>query len=88
MKVVRLAPGRLVQWRCVDGPKEWIGTQLTFDLKRKGNRTIVLFAQRGWRKQGEFMHFCSTKWATFLLSLKSLVEKGKGRPYPNDMDID
>jgi uncharacterized protein YndB with AHSA1/START domain len=88
MKVVRLVPGRQVHWRCVDGAKEWIGTRLSFDLKRQGNRTIVLFAHRGWRRPVEFMHYCSTKWAIFLLSLKSLVEKGRGRPYPNDMDID
>ena len=34
------------------------------------------------------MHHCSTKWATFLMSLKSLVETGKGAPYPNDVLID
>jgi uncharacterized protein YndB with AHSA1/START domain len=88
MKVARLVPGLQVQWRCVDGAKEWIGTRLTFDLKRQGGRTIVFFAHRGWSKQGEFMHYCNTKWVTFLLSLKSLVENGKGMPYPNDMDID
>ena len=26
------------------------------------------------------MHHCSTKWATFLVSLKSLVETGTGSP--------
>jgi hypothetical protein len=36
----------------------------------------------------EFMRYSRTKWATYLLSLKSLVEKGKGKPYPNDMDIE
>jgi hypothetical protein len=33
------------------------------------------------------MHHCSTKWATFLLSLKDLVENGKGRPEPRDTKI-
>jgi hypothetical protein len=36
----------------------------------------------------EFMHHCSTKWAVFLLSLKSLVETGQGAPEPNDVKID
>jgi hypothetical protein len=27
------------------------------------------------------------KWATFLLSLKNLLETGKGRPAPNDLQI-
>jgi hypothetical protein len=33
------------------------------------------------------MHYCSTKWATHLLSLKSLCETGTGTPYPGDVDI-
>jgi hypothetical protein len=35
----------------------------------------------------EFTAHCSTKWATFLLSLRDLVETGKGRPAPNDILI-
>jgi len=37
---------------------------------------------------GEFMHHCSTKWAVFLMSLKSLLETGKGAPAPDDVKID
>ena len=49
--------------------------------------TVVLFAQRGWKEQVEFMQYCSTKWGTFLLSLKSLCETGKGTPYPENVEI-
>jgi uncharacterized protein YndB with AHSA1/START domain len=87
MEVVELVPAKRVKWRCVNGAAEWIGTELTFDLKQEDGLTIVLFAQRGWREQVEFMHYCSTKWATYLLSLKLLAETGKGAPYPNDLDI-
>jgi hypothetical protein len=31
---------------------------------------------------------CSTKWAVFLMSLKSLIETGKGAPDPHDVKID
>ena len=34
------------------------------------------------------MHHCGTRWAVFLMSLKSLVETGKGSPDPNDVKID
>jgi len=34
------------------------------------------------------MHHCSTKWALFLMSLKSLVENGQGAPHPHDVKID
>jgi hypothetical protein len=33
------------------------------------------------------MHHCSTKWGTFLMSLKSFVETGKGAAFPNDVHI-
>jgi hypothetical protein len=34
------------------------------------------------------MAHCSMKWATFMLSLRELVETGKGRPSPVDLKID
>lgn len=88
MKVVELVPGKRVQWECVDGAKEWIGTRVSFDLVEKDGATIVLFAQRGWKEPVEFMHYCSTKWAMYMVSLKWLLEKGKGAPYPDEIDID
>jgi uncharacterized protein YndB with AHSA1/START domain len=87
MKVVELDPGRLVRWEVVDGPPEWIGTTVRWDLRREGDYTIVLFRHEGWREPVEFMHHCSTKWATFLLSLKQLLETGEGAPDPRDVKI-
>jgi hypothetical protein len=34
------------------------------------------------------MHRCSTEWGAFLMSLKSLLETGKGAPDPSDVKID
>lgn len=87
MKVLDLEPDRRVEWEVVDGPAEWIGTRVTFDLRREDDWTIVLFAHAGWREPVEFMNHCSTKWATFLLSLKSYVETGSGAPHPHDVRI-
>jgi len=87
MEVLELRPRERVAWRVVDGPEEWIGTTVEFDLRQDGDYTVVLFAHRGWREPVEFMHHCSTKWASFLLSLKSLVETGKGAPAPRDVPI-
>jgi len=87
MRVVELLPGKRVKWECVDGAAEWIRTILTFDLREQDGATMVLFAQRGWKEQVEFMHYCSTKWGVYLLSLKSLCETGRGAPYPDDVDI-
>ena len=87
MEVAELDPGRRVRWQVIDGPPEWIGTSILWELRRDGDYTIVMFTHEGWREPVEFMHHCSTKWATFLMSLKSMVENGKGAPAPRDVHI-
>ena len=87
MEVLEAKPGEKVTWRVADGPEEWMGTTIDWELRQDGDYTIVLFKHEGWREPVEFMHHCSTKWATFLLSLKELVETGRGRPAPDDVKI-
>jgi hypothetical protein len=88
MKVLELHPATRVLWQVIDGPEEWIGTTISFDLQQSDHWTIILFKHEGWKQPVEFMHHCSTKWAVFLLSLKSLLETGKGAPYPNEIKLD
>jgi uncharacterized protein YndB with AHSA1/START domain len=87
LKVVELEPGKRVLWQVAAGPEEWVGTKIIFDLKQEDDFSIVLFKHEGWKESVEFMYHCSTKWAIFLLSLKSLVETGKGKPSPDDVQI-
>lgn len=87
MDVVALETDRKVHWRGSGGPAEWVGTDIVFELSQVADYTIVRFGHRGWREESEFTGHCGTKWATFLMSLKSLVETGKGRPSPNDVAI-
>jgi uncharacterized protein YndB with AHSA1/START domain len=87
MVVLDARPGELVLWEVVDGPQEWIGTRVRFDLKHEDGYTIVLFRHEDWREPVEFMSHCSTKWATYLMSLKKLVETGEGEPAPRDVQI-
>ena len=86
-EMTKLEPNR-VQWRILAGPPEWIGTDVTFDLVQDGDMTIVIFGHRGWKEEVEFMAHCSMKWAVFLLSLRDLVETGRGKPSPHDIKID
>jgi uncharacterized protein YndB with AHSA1/START domain len=87
MKVVQSTPNRLVKWKCVRGPEEWVGTDVSFQLIPKDDQTFVLFTHGNWKEPVEFMHHCSTKWATFLLSLKDWLERGEGHPFPHDVKI-
>ncbi len=88
MEVREAVEPNLMKWMCVQGPDEWLHTDITFELSQSDeNETTILFTHAHWQKPSEFMHLCSTKWAVYLLSLKSCIEENKGAPYPDDIKI-
>jgi len=87
-EVLELVPNKKVHWRFQSGPEEWIGTDVVFSLSEVDGYTIVLFSHKNWREFVEFTAHCSMKWAIFMMSLKDLIEAGKGKPSPNDVKID
>ncbi|GAA1856631.1 SRPBCC domain-containing protein [Myceligenerans crystallogenes] len=88
MRVAELDPAAgVVDWLVTDGPEEWNGTHIRFELHEDEDWTIVMFRHTGWAEPVEFLHHCSTKWASFLLSLKKYVETGEGEPSPRDVRI-
>jgi hypothetical protein len=87
MQVIAAEPDKFVHWRCTRGPDEWVNTDVSFRLEWKEDQTYVLFKHANWRDAVEFMYHCSTKWATFLLSLRDSVESAAGHPVPNDIKI-
>lgn len=88
LEVEDSTPAASLRWRVIDGPPEWIDTRIHFDLSTSGDLTVLKFAHRHWREVTDFTGHCSTKWATFLLSLRAYVETGTGQPAPNDLKID
>lgn len=88
MKVSRIVPNEKVEWICLAGPEDWVGTLFTFDLKKENEYTVLNFGHRNWAQETESMAHCNMKWGTFLLSLRDYVETGKGKPSPNDIKID
>ncbi|MBW0433736.1 SRPBCC family protein [Leptospira yasudae] len=92
MKVQESTPARVL-WECVNGPEDWVGSHVDFNL-RAGTApdgaamTLIHFRHQDWKTESEFTAHCSMKWAVFLLSLKSLIENGKGQPAPDDIKID
>jgi uncharacterized protein YndB with AHSA1/START domain len=87
MKVAESKLNEFVRWKCIRGPEDWIGTEVLFQLKYKDDQTFVVFKHSNWKEPVEFMHHCSTKWATFLLSLKDWLERAEGRPSPYDVKL-
>ncbi|HSD14715.1 MAG TPA: SRPBCC domain-containing protein [Flavobacterium sp.] len=88
MEVKNLEPEKEVRWQFTSGPEEWVGTDVVFKLHREEEYTIVMFNHLNWAEEVEFKAHCSMKWAIFMLSLKQLVETGKGSPSPDDIKID
>lgn len=85
--VIDETPDQRVQWRCVEGPPQWVDTTVTFDLKDDDGETVVLFAHAGFRETDELVAQSSTKWATFLIGLRSGLEGGKFTAFPDDARI-
>ena len=76
-----------VAWTVERSNPDWDDTKITFDLVEDDGKTLVRFGHREWKEANPFLEHCSMKWATFLLSLRDFVESGKGRPFPDDVQI-
>ncbi|SRR5579884_711835 len=89
-KVVALQPGKLVRWKAdtEETIDQWAGTEVAFSLNPEKEQCYVHFSHSGWKSEGGMFPHCSTKWAVFMLSLKDLLEKGKGQPAPNSVPIE
>jgi uncharacterized protein YndB with AHSA1/START domain len=87
--VMELRPGKRVGWRSPkgQGAGEWEETEVTFDLSTDEKQTFIQFRHSGWRESTDFQGHCSMRWAVFLLSLKDVLERGKGRPHPYDLEV-
>jgi len=87
--IKELAPGKRVAWLAPtgQGSSEWEGTEVSFDLSTDEKQTLIQFRHSGWRESTNFQGHCSMRWAIFLLSLKEVLERGKGRPYPYDLEV-
>jgi hypothetical protein len=85
-EVIDLQSLKKVEWKCVQGPKEWINTHIEFNISKENEETVLLFKHGGWREEVEFMHHCSTQWAYFLIGLRKFLESGGGTPYGNNFE--
>ena len=81
-EVTEETPNQRVLWRCLAGPPEWIGTDISFDIQTDGdgNRS-ALFAHLGWKSTEESFPFIAYSWAQILPRLKKLAEEGRAEPY-------
>ena len=87
MKINQKQENESLQWQCIAGP--WQHTQsFDFDVLEHERGCALNFANRGWPKADEFFMHCNSKWGFFLgVSLKDHLEKGRGRPHPDEPNL-
>jgi uncharacterized protein YndB with AHSA1/START domain len=89
-KITELVPGRKVVWHVVDGrlnfvkdKSEWNGTDIVFDIVRKGGKTELRMTHVGLVPALECYRECTDAWGFYFNdSLRRLIATGKGRPDP------
>jgi hypothetical protein len=60
---------------------EWKGTEITFEISKKGNQSEIRFTHLGLVPEYECFDICSNAWGSYLNgSLRSLIATGKGKP--------
>ena len=92
MLLTRLIPDKKVAWLVLDNyfnftedKSEWKGTQITFDISKKGDKTEIHFTHLGLVPEYECFEVCSTAWVSYINgSLQKLITTGKGHPNPKE----
>jgi hypothetical protein len=91
-RVTELIPGKKVVWLVLDSSlsfiedkTEWNGTEITFEIAKKGDKTEVRFTHVGLGPENECFDGCSSAWGSYINeSLRSLIATGKGQPNPKE----
>ncbi len=81
--VTEFVPGHRLVWKITDAElgfvedkTEWTGTEVVFDITRKGDQTELRFTHVGLKPTVECYADCSNAWGGHITgSLKSLIEQ-------------
>lgn len=88
IKIKASVPGKKVVWHVLDNyfsftedRTEWKGTDVVFDISKKGDKTEIRMTHVGLVPEYECYDACSNGWTTYVNgSLQSLIKTGKGQP--------
>ena len=87
-RITEFVPEKKVVWHVLDNyfnfiqdQREWKGTDVVFEVTKKGGKTEVRFTHVGLVPAYECYNLCSNAWGGYIGdSLKSLIASGKGKP--------
>jgi len=80
-RIVNAESNLKVEWECISGHDDWIGTKIEFKLIPKEDSTDISFRHYGWKAQSEHFASCNYHWGLYMKSLKMLIEDGEGAPH-------
>lgn len=89
-RITEFVPGTKVVWHVDDAnlafamnKSEWKGTDIVFEIARKGDKTELRFTHRGLVPDFECHEACSNAWGMLVGgNLKKLIATGKPQPSP------
>lgn len=87
-RISELIPDKLTVWEVLDAhlnfvadPREWIGSEIRFELEPVENGTRVRFTHHGLVPDFECYENCSSAWGFYInTSLRDLIADGRGAP--------
>jgi hypothetical protein len=88
--ITELVPGTKVVWHVSDAnltfvkeKGEWKGTDIVFEIAKKGDKTELRFTHRGLVPDFECHEVCSNAWGLLVGgNLLKLITAGKSQPSP------
>ena len=89
-KVTEFIPGKKIVWHVSDADlafvkdkDEWKGTNIVFEIAKKGGKTEVRFTHVGLVPRYECYDACSNAWGALVEgNLRRLITTGKVQPSP------
>ncbi|MFC2124897.1 SRPBCC domain-containing protein [Bacteroidota bacterium] len=84
MQVISKAPNTYLEWECVNGHLDWIGTQIIFQLDDHEDMIRIRFEHSGWKDANDFFGQCNFAWGRYMESLRLYCETGEGKPFKKE----
>jgi hypothetical protein len=89
-RITETIPGKKIVWHVLEArlgfvkdESEWQGTDIVFEITKKGDKTELRFTHKGLAPAFECYESCSSAWGMLVNgNLRRLIATGKPQPSP------